>query len=277
MKNIGIIIVTFNPNVKDFADNLNNINKLNVPILIIDNGSESKIREQIISVKNKYQNIALKFLNKNMGIGYAQNYGIDYFKSDNNIDFCFFLDQDSYITIKDFNQLLKEYNLLQKQDSKIVAIGPAQFYDNLNGKKIALTNTLISSGSLVPMTSFDRVGKYKAEYFIDYIDYEWNWRANSNGYHVYKTKNVSMTHETQGVERLGGHTVDPIFRLYYIFRNSTYIILYENVSLNIKLKLLIRNFGKLLFQIRLKENKRRLKTSIKGIKDGINKELNYEK
>lgn len=51
-------------------------------------------------------------------------------------------------------------------------IGPAQDYDNLS-KSIEETSLLISSGSLVLKNAFDKIGNFKEEFFIDYIDYEW--------------------------------------------------------------------------------------------------------
>lgn len=272
MNDIGIIIVTYNPKLDNFQGNFSKIIKLGCPTLIVDNGSEIKIKDKIISLNNSKPNSSCILLKENKGIGFAQNIGIDFFKN-KPVNFLLFLDQDSYISLNNLKKLKTTLKSLKKVNTKAVMLGPAQDYDHLMSDTEE-TKLLISSGSLVFKTAFDKIGDFKAEFFIDYIDYEWVWRAQKKGYKVYKTKKVTMQHQTNGVLRVHGHTIDPIFRLYYIYRNSVYLILYERISKKQKLNLFIRNLGKLFFQINLPEKRNRYKACFHGIYDGVRKKLN---
>lgn len=269
MKNIGVIIVTYNPNISSFVKNLDYILKLNQEIIIVDNGSQKDIRSKIASVARE-SNVHFKGLNKNMGIGYAQNVGLNFFRSK---EYIFFLDQDSYIEQKEFYELVNDFKEILSKDKDAVMIGPAL---NMAGQRVNSSvsgvekvDKLISSGSLITSEALKSVGFMKDKYFIDFIDYEWCWRAQQLGKHIYQDNNIIMQHETDGVPRKNGHTIDPIFRLYYIFRNSTYILLHEKLPLGIKLKLLPRILGKFLFQFRLENRWRRLSTCMKGMYHGV--------
>lgn len=152
-------------------------------------------------------------------------------------------------------------------------IGPAQDYDNLSNS-IEETSLLINSGSLVLKNAFNKIGRFKEEFFIDYIDYERVWRVQRLGYKFFKTDKVMMHHQTEGVPRFHGHTIYPIFRLYYIYRNSVYLLLYEKIGVRKKLRLFIRNFEKLIFQMNLPHSNKRIKVCFRGIYDGARKKLN---
>ncbi|QNQ82771.1 glycosyltransferase [Lactobacillus sp. PV012] len=266
---LGIVVVTYNPNINDFYKNMKIISTLSNNIVIVDNNSNDQIYRGIEQLKESYSNLSIIRLSENKGIGYAQNIGIEYLN--NKVEnYYLFLDQDSSITLFNLKKLIKIFEKIN--DQNVVAIGPAQDYDVLNNH-VEKTDKLISSGSLVKKAAFEKIGKYKSAFFIDYIDYEWCWRAQKQGYKVYKTDLVEMNHETTGVNRYRGHTVDPIFRLYYIFRNSTYLVLYEKIPIKAKIVMIVRNSGKLMFQFRLPKKKLRIKSVMKGIKDGLRKQL----
>ncbi|PEG94095.1 hypothetical protein CP361_08275 [Lactobacillus sp. UMNPBX10] len=268
MKNIGIIIVTFNPEINDFRKNILQVKKLNQEILIIDNGSTYQNISDLKAITS-LENIKLICLNKNKGIGFAQNLGMQKFK---NKEFFFFLDQDSYIEVDQFNKLIANFKLLEKKDKDIVMIGPnieMGGKSTNHTKEIEQATEIISSGSLMLADAVNSVGFMKEEFFIDFIDYEWCWRAICHGKHIYRDNSSILIHETEGVPRKRGHTIDPIFRIFYLFRNSTFIILHENIRLKTKIKLLLRMTGKLVFQIQLDKKNKRLSTAINGIKKGI--------
>lgn len=272
INDVGIIIVTYNPNLKDFQKNIFKLIALKRRILIVDNGSNSECIMYLKKVSTIQNNVDCIFLKQNKGIGFAQNIGIDFFKT-KLVNYLFFLDQDSYIDLNNFEKLKEILISLNNRNKEAVMIGPAQDYDSLSNS-IEETSLLISSGSLVLKNAFNKIGRFKEEFFIDYIDYEWVWRAQRLGYKVFKTDKVKMHHQTEGVPRSHGHTIDPVFRLYYIYRNSVYLLLYEKIGVKRKSRLFIRNFGKLIFQINLPHPNKRIKVCFRGIYDGARKKLN---
>lgn len=272
INDIGIIIVTYNPDLEDFQKNIFRLIDLKRRILIVDNGSSSECIMYLKKISTIQNNVDCIFLKQNKGIGFAQNIGIDFFKS-KLVNYLFFLDQDSYIDLNNFEKLKEILISLNKRNKEAVMIGPAQDYDNLSNS-IEETSLLISSGSLVLKNAFNKIGRFKEEFFIDYIDYEWVWRARRLGYKVFKTDKVMMHHQTEGVPRFHGHTIDPVFRLYYIYRNSVYLLLYEKIGVKEKSRLFIRNLGKLIFQVNLPHPNKRIKVCFRGIYDGARKKLN---
>ena len=272
INDIGIIIVTYNPDLKDFQKNIFRLIDLKRRILIVDNGSSFECIMYLKKVSTIQNNVDCIFLKQNKGIGFAQNIGIDFFKS-KLVNYLFFLDQDSYIDLNNFEKLKEILISLNNRNKEAVMIGPAQDYDNLSNS-IEETSLLISSGSLVLKNAFNKIGRFKEEFFIDYIDYEWVWRAQRLGYKFFKTDKVMMHHQTEGVSRFHGHTNYQIFRLYYIYRNSVYLLLYEKIGVRKKLRLFIRNFEKLIFQMNLPHSNKRIKVCFRGIYDGARKKLN---
>lgn len=272
INDIGIIIVTYNPDLKDFQKNIFRLIDLKRRILIVDNGSSFECIMYLKKVSTIQNNVDCIFLKQNKGIGFAQNIGIDFFKS-KLVNYLFFLDQDSYIDLNNFEKLKEILISLNNRNKEAVMIGPAQDYDNLSNS-IEETSLLISSGSLVLKNAFNKIGRFKEEFFIDYIDYEWVWRAQRLGYKFFKTDKVMMHHQTEGVSRFHGHTIYQIFRLYYIYRNSVYLLLYEKIGVRKKLRLFIRNFEKLIFQMNLPHSNKRIKVCFRGIYDGARKKLN---
>lgn len=265
-KMVSVIVVTYNPNINDFTKNIKEVCKYQARVIVVDNCS-LKNRKRKIKELSKELGFKLYELASNLGIGYAQNYGI---LKENNSDYYFFLDQDSYITVNQFNKLLQEFIYIEKNiNKKIAALGPAIYNKNCSQNKFTCVNQVISSGSLISKKAFHEIGLMKDNFFIDYIDYEWCWRAIYKGWYIYRSNDVEIQHETGGVPRKNGHTVDPIFRLFYIYRNSTYILFHERVHIKFKLNMIVRLMGKLFFQIRLDKPIKRWKTCFFGIYDGI--------
>ncbi|MCC4414512.1 glycosyltransferase [Limosilactobacillus reuteri] len=258
------IVVTFNPNIADFTKNIKEISHYPSKVIIVDNNSKpEKIKELRSLIKRL--NLTLYELADNYGIGYAQNYAIRKEHS----DYYFFLDQDSYVSVNQFNMLLTEFKNLKSQDKHIAALGPTIYDASPSRGKASLVEKIISSGSIISKEALATIGLMRDDFFIDYIDYEWCWRATGMGWHIYQSNTVKIHHETNGVLRKNNHTIDPIFRLFYIYRNATYIVIHEPIQMKIKVKLGCRLLGKLLFQWQLENKKQRLKVCLLGVKDGV--------
>jgi len=87
-------------------------------------------------------------------------------------------------------------------------------------------DTLIASGSLIPLEVVERVGGMEEALFIDQVDTEWCLRARSQGYRVYGACGAVLEHRLGETaqrfwagrwRRLPRHRP---FRYYYIFRNT---------------------------------------------------------
>ena len=112
MNDISIIVPIYNAEayLNKCIDSLINQTKKNIEIILVNDGSTDKSEEIIKSYKDK----RIKYYkNKNKGIGYTRNFGID--KS--NSKYIMFLDSDDYL---DINACEKLFNKIEKDSSDVV-------------------------------------------------------------------------------------------------------------------------------------------------------------
>jgi rhamnosyltransferase len=90
--------------------------------------------------------------------------------------------------------------------------------------------SVITSGSLIPLAVHAAVGPFRDEFFIDYVDSEYCFRARAKGYRVIRTTQPLMSHTIGAPTR---HTVFGVSkwttnhspdRRYYIARNDTVML-----------------------------------------------------
>jgi rhamnosyltransferase len=89
---------------------------------------------------------------------------------------------------------------------------------------------VITSGSLLPLAAHFAIGPFRDEFFIDYVDEEYCFRARAKGYRVIRSRKQIMLH-TIGSPTLhktlwirkwtSNHAPD---RRYYIARNNTVLL-----------------------------------------------------
>jgi len=94
----------------------------------------------------------------------------------------------------------------------------------------AEVESVITSGSLINLSTLDRIGGFRDEFFIDYVDSEFCFRARALGYRVAKTRKALMSHAIGastshailGIRKwTTNHSAD---RRYYMARNDTIML-----------------------------------------------------
>jgi len=88
---------------------------------------------------------------------------------------------------------------------------------------------VISSGSLIDLDAFRRVGRFRSDFFMDAIDTEWCFRARARGFTCWVDDAVRMEHRIgAGVTRRTifgrGFPKQSPMRLYAYIRNQTYCL-----------------------------------------------------
>ena len=90
--------------------------------------------------------------------------------------------------------------------------------------------SVITSGSLLNLATVERIGGFRDEFFIDYVDSEFCFRARAAGYRVARTRKTLMshaigastTHAILGLSKwTSNHSAD---RRYYMARNDTIML-----------------------------------------------------
>lgn len=238
--NWGVVIVTYNPDVKQLEEKIEQLVKCSENIIIVNNGHSLELfqfpQSQVIN------------LDKNMGIAYAQNLGAKFLR-DKSIEKIFFLDQDSDISEEFFYQMLLTWDEVQQIDSHLGMLSPRVIDKNFKttqkltilnssgmnqsvftGKHSIIKDTFpISSGILVATDVYFAVGGETSELFIDFVDYDLNLKLKSSGYNIYSTNNAAIYHSIgkKTVRNFFGKKIYPtnhaIFRDYYFVRNAIYL------------------------------------------------------
>lgn len=173
------------------------------------------------------------------------------------------LDQDSALPALAVEGLLAAEQRLLSAGTRVAAVGPL-FIDEKtcersrgvrhryfrvrwfsipdDEREPVETDYLIASGSLIRTSVLRQVGLMREELFIDWVDTEWAYRAESLGYKTYIVPTVVMMHS---VGDATGEFMGKRFNLhsparnYYIVRNAVYLLKERRMSLSWRCTMLI--------------------------------------
>ena len=294
--NICYLVVTYNPNFEKLSILIGNLIESGGRVVIVNNGKSFSLEKINLSDNDS---IEIFSLIKNEGIAKAQNIGIERAKI-LGCEYVVFFDQDSSLDNSFIKNLISDYNYMKNKNYKIAAVGP-RFLDENKGfyfpalkfnsfgliDKISVENIqepievsfLISSGTLVSVAALEEIGNMKEEFFIDYVDTEWCFRALSKGYKLYMSEKAVMRHS------VGDDTINllnfkiPVhsgYRRYYRVRNLFFMWKMPYIPKILTSKLMITNFAIQILLFLLKDKKiDYIKYYFKAIKDGINQSRDY--
>lgn len=270
-----IIIVTYNPIVSDLKRNIRMFMDECLNIIIINNYYSEVSNQNIKKLEKEFKNLTVFLLNENIGIGSAQNKAIKMLissKENKNLNIIFF-DQDSYLSCSSLSKLVYDFNKYNKKDPKLVMMGSnlKEYYEDSNDP-VMKVDEIISSGSITKLKYFDQeeVGLFFGELFIDFIDYEWCWRAEKKGYKVAVDRSIFLHHQLSGeLKRRFGKQITPANRLYYVFRNLIIALKATEAPLTRRILWTYRATKTLIFQVLLVDHRlQSAKKILLGVKDG---------
>ena len=139
------------------------------------------------------------------------------------------------------------------------------------------TSTVMTSGNLLNLKAYKKVGKFEEKYFINYVDHEYCLRLKKNGFKIKVHKNSILIHKLGNMASKNffgkkiTYTNHNYIRRYYITRNRLNTIskyFFTDFVFSLKeLKAIIFEWIKiLLFE---KDKIKKQKSIIKGIFDFI--------
>lgn len=271
-------IVTFNPDIVRLKENVENIFKQVDKLIIVDNNSSNFL--QIKKLLELFNTEYIR-LEKNFGIAYALNCIGDY-AIKNGYSYFLTLDQDSIVSF-DLIECYKRYLNLPDVAQLTCIIKDRNFDIKLqnNSTEYAAVDFCITSGSLVVTDIYERIGKFDAQMFIDRVDFEYSIRIKKRGYKIYKINFCGLLHEVgqarsffNGKVVLFNHSPS---RRYYATRNGIYIARKYGMY-NRSFKYYFKELYQILIVFLFEDRKiKKLKASIKGVKDGFNMKVSkYE-
>lgn len=141
------------------------------------------------------------------------------------------MDQDSFFAEDALKQYMECLGAVSNKDR--VAMFGVEFESVPDGKDCLMleTDKLITSGSIVNLGVFKKVGNFDENLFIDEVDFEYCVRAARRGFKTIQFKNIYLNHslgtasEHRSLKsfRKTVRSLHSPLRLYYMLRNYLYV------------------------------------------------------
>lgn len=291
------VVVTYNPDESTLIANLTALLSQVQNVVIVDNDSRCDVTEIAKRLdKACFDRVILIKLQHNNGLGKAFNTGISVARN-LNAAFVLLMDQDSIPESDMLSKLHEAYQNLEKSRVLVGAVAPC--YRNNTSSQLSqfvrisrlglarITNNdntnctradfLISSGSLIAMHALNQVGEMDDELFIDHIDTEWCFRAQSQGFALYGVCDAIMQHSLGDKQirfwwgRWRNISFHQPFRYYYMFRNSVLLWQRPYMPTSWKRADKLRILSLFVFFTLFSPNRiANLRMMLRGLKDGFN-------
>jgi len=178
-------------------------------------------------------------LMENTGIAHAQNVSIQHILLNSHIKYILFLDQDSRFSTGFPLKMAEEYEKIKTDITNLAMLGPTilnkdtgeSYRSCFHGDKktkdgFIVRREIISSGSIVNRECLEHIGGMLNSLFIDFVDFEWCWRAKKKKYVCGITANISLNHKVGvNIKKIGNYSlmVWKPFRYYYQYRNYLWL------------------------------------------------------
>lgn len=234
-REVCAIVVTYRPDL-DLPTRLSRVLPQVRALVIVDNGSGEAAVKMLRGLAANPP-ITLVLNSDNLGVARALNIGIERALA-LGFPWALLLDQDSCVD-SDMVQTLFDVEAAYPKRDRLAVIGAGftdindmcqEPQDVAGGNSWEEKESVITSGSLISLRTFAIVGPFREEFFIDYVDSEYCFRARSKGYRVIKTRKAIMSHAIGAITRhqwlwmdkwTFNHSAD---RRYYIARNDTVML-----------------------------------------------------
>ena len=228
------VIVTFRPAIEDLG-NLAKVRLQAESLVVVDNGSPEE-QLHLLRAASHELDFALIENGQNLGIAAALNIGVKWAQA-NGFGWVALFDQDSAVTDGFIAQMLADFEHFARQRNILLLV--PRYKDPGSGvERVCPMDedggpfVTITSGSLLPISAFEKCGYFKEELFIYTVDDEYSLRLRSHGYSIALSPHAVLLH-TSGIPsyyRIFGRQLfqttnyRPGVR-YYISRNRVWMAL----------------------------------------------------
>lgn len=230
---VAAIVTTYNPRIEDFRENLNSYLPQVGLVIVCDNSDNAVVQSALTLFVKGLTGVVLLPMEGNKGIAEAQNKGIMH-AVEHGFEYFLEVDQDSFLPVNYVSKIKAAHVNLEARGASVAGVGSLAsrvdgfIYDGHKlGDGVICVDKTLSSGFLFSKDAFQRVGVKDESLFIDYVDWEWCWRAKSHGLSTFIDGTISIEHALgEGSKRVVFFNVgipSPI-RHYYQYRNSIYLM-----------------------------------------------------
>jgi rhamnosyltransferase len=275
------VVVTYHPD-SGFPDRLDRVRPQVGRVVVVDNGSSPPAREMLRNAAGP--DVELILNDANLGVATALNQGVGRAR-ERSFRWALTLDQDSIVEPFLVEALLEAYVAFPARDT--VAVVGSNYYDEKRGKTLVPESpaqpscleqtTVITSGSMIAVDAYAKVGPFRDDFFIDHVDDEYCLRARAMRYKVILCRRAVVRHSIGGAvgKRILGGTVwssnHSAARRYYMARNFLWVAReYLFFRPGWVILRVLRHAGFLLLMVLLeKERWGKIESTARGVRDGL--------
>lgn len=270
-KNLKIagMVTLYNPTDEDIKNIDTYIEDIDI-LYVIDN-TEGKSNEERIPKNSKIKYI---FNNENVGVSKALNLAAE-MAINEGYKWLLTMDQDTTFrpgVIKKMKEVI-----LSNDVSKVGIVTPwhkTKLIDKKPETEFDNPNDVMTSGNMVNLDIYQKIGGFKDWMFIDGIDIEYCLNLHSNGYDILRINSIEIDHNLGDLfyKKIGNRlflcTNHAAIRRYYIMRNYHYICdMYKDYNPKYCYSLISQRhnmIGVILFE---KGKYKKIRNYIRGLKD----------
>jgi GT2 family glycosyltransferase len=224
-------------------------------IVVVDNASSDGTGAMLAE---RYPQVTLLRMSENLGQAGGWSIGISYAALRKQHDWIWTFDNDSVPAPEALEALLNGMEALENADTVIGMAAPMPVHRETGTSYLPFlwrdgfvkpsaeqarqpmwfADMVIASGCLVGRDVVEKIGLPRADFFMDFCDFEYCLRLRSHGYKIAIVNCVKLDHEIGNARKIrlfgspGLWTNHPPFREYYFSRNLAYLgwWLYPNRS-----------------------------------------------
>jgi len=249
---VAAVVVTHEPDIDALALTLLETSRQVARTVVVDNGSKSQVR--LARKLERLPEVALIRLDENRGIAAALNLGIRHLAAEGyDHAWVLTLDQDTVLHPGAISTVLRSLDFLDGSTREACGVvglrhEPVEVphgswrgaerdrcVDQLE-HKLRDTPLLITSGNLVRREVAEAI-PYEESLFMDQVDHAFCAKVRSHGWRVLEYTDVLMDHQIGKAVEVRGKVrrYETGQRLYYIVRNSTFLLLRRQLPVSVYL------------------------------------------
>lgn len=212
---LATVTVTFNPDVALLEAQLRALPAACLKF-VVDNASRPELASQVEVAAGRFENVHLLRNDSNLGLAAAVNHGV---KAVSELPmpprFVLLLDQDSEPLVGSIEALINAFQGLEAEGHNVGCVGPLlrdpgtglthgfhqctrwrwkRVYPPIGSAIPVACANLNGSGTLVPVSLFQRLHGLEEPLFIDHVDTEWAFRVLASGYTLWGVPDAVFNH-----------------------------------------------------------------------------------
>jgi rhamnosyltransferase len=225
------VIVTYHPSSR-MLENIPKAAAQAQGLVVVDNGSNP---DELNLLRATSQTLGFDLIEEgeNLGLAEALNQGVRWAKNEG-YPWVILFDQDSTVTEGFIDQMFSGWEVHPDRD-RVGSVHP-KYVDPDTGVEPRVRRasdggpiSSLTSGALMPVWIFDKIGWFASEYFIDCVDTEYCLRVRAAGYLIADSRQAVLLHHVGHPKKTGllGSRFRPsnhsALRRYYMSRNRVVV------------------------------------------------------